>query len=214
MEDTTSQALRRARELLDQDPEQALALYQRIIDVADGPLWAEAHVDLASYHYGHGEYEQAVDHANAVLSGPARLVTEASRARSGIMLNNAKDKRQQPIDEAQLRSSAEECIRTGQPYYAGAGLSILGRHRWLAGDREGARESLERAVELLDQAGSMYAGPGVLKRLAEYAIEQGDTERALRYIDRGIEHLRMFPLGGVSVRRLEQQLVDLRSRLS
>jgi hypothetical protein len=213
-DDALEGVLLNARTLLDQEPEKALALYGRVIEQADGFLWSEAHTDLASYHYGHGEYDQAAEHARTVLDGPAQLDSDANRARAGVMLNNARDMNQQPIDEDLLRSSAEACIRAGHPYFGGVGLSILGRHRWLAGDRSAAREYVERAVDLFDQAGSVTAGPYVLKRLTGQAIEQQDPERARRYAERGIEHLRKFPLRGIGARRVEKQLEDLRKQVA
>src|SRR5690606_32228189 len=196
-----------ARKLLaDSYPQDAIPLLHQIVALARSSAWSEAHVELSIHHFCMGESEHSAEHAAQVLQGPQELVSDSARAVAGVVLCNARDMLDQPIDERLLLESAEACVRANEFYQAAIGFGLLGECR-ASLDREEARGLLERAVRLYDDAGSMVGGPGKLRSLARLALEEGNLQEARAYLDRGLGHLAKFPLGGRVVRHLEQQLV-------
>lgn len=56
-------------------------------------------------------------------------------------------------------------------------------------------------------------GPRAIQYLVTLERQDGNLSEALRHLDRAIAHLQKFPLGGTSVRLLEQRLVELRDTI-
>jgi hypothetical protein len=208
------QLLADARAVFADDPDRSNELRREVIETGVSPAWSVAHMDLATQDYGQGDYKAAVDHAAAVLSARADLVDPAARAVAGIILCDAREALDQSVDETVLQESIQSSESTGHPYYAGSGLGQLARLRLRTGDRAAAKAALERSVVLFDQAGSMTGGPGALLRLANLEIEDKRPEHARNYLDQGIAYLKRFPLGGRSVRSLEQKLGALHDSIA
>jgi hypothetical protein len=207
------QIVRTARDLLYTETERAKQMLLQVVALAGSPSWGDAKVELASYAHGQGEYESAAAYARGVVAAPRDLASPAARTIAGVMLSDSLEVLDEQVDDELLRASSESCAEENQHYFAGVGFAMLGRRSATAGDRVAARTRLERAVELFDQAGSMLAGPGTLKRLAQLAIDEARTADARDYLDRGIRWLEGFPLGGYGARYLEAQLREMRERL-
>ena len=205
--------LKQATTLSHAESTQLVGLYNLIINGATGPSWAEAHNELASYYYGHAEYQQAARHAQATLEGSESLVTTSARARAGIMACNAKDSLGQPVDIELLRESTEGAIQTGQPYQGGVGASLLGHIVLSSGNRAAARAAFERAVLLFDQSRSITGGPGMIRMLAIMEIEDGRREAARAWLEQGIRYLQQFPYAGKTARFPEAKLKALLASL-
>lgn len=89
----------------------------------------------------------------------------------------------------------------------------LSRRQIRRGERYEGKVTLLRAVDLYDEAGSINAGPSALQYLATLELEDGNLNEARRQLDRGITHLKKFPLGGTLTRLLEKRLGELRDKI-
>ncbi len=210
--DESRKRLERARELLFEHTAEALALYDRVIADAADTTWSAAHLDLARHFSGQADYRRSAAHARAVLEASEPRADAAARADAGIWLVSTQSMLREKEDEALLRTSSEACVLTGQPHSAASGFAILGRLRWDLGDRPAGYEHLERALELYAACGDHNNVAAACKRLATYALEDGDTERALRYIDRGLAALGAVPLLLGTGRLYLSQLEQLRTK--
>jgi hypothetical protein len=205
-------ALAEARALGRDDAERADALRRQIAAVAPCPAWAAARVELAEAAFAAARYGEAAELAASVLAAPDHA-PPAARAVAAVLHPIALDQDGGPFDRAALAAGVAACVDANEPFYAAAGLSLAASAQLDAGDRAGARASLERAADLYDRAGSAIRGPGVLHRLVVIALEDARVADARRYLDRALAQLAKFPAAGAPARTLERKLREIRAAI-
>lgn len=206
--------LRRAREVYATDPDLALELRRQVANSSPSAAWSQARIDLAAHEAGNCEYERVLGYAQPVLDASAEVAEPATRAVAGILVCDANEALGKDVDEELLEASIESATRIGQHYYAGIGLKQ--RARALLQDsatRGRAIATYEQAVASFDASQSMFAAPGLLLELAKLKSADGDMEAARADIERGLERLARYPLGGTGARVLRERLTALRERL-
>ena len=194
-----------ARELFYSDTDGALRLYRDLVRTLPiGHEWAAAHIDLAMYEYGVANFETAVSLTREVIDA-GDAIEKDGRAIAGILLCQTLEMLDREIDEIQLSHWVDDALATGHTLNAAVGTAILGDVA-LKHDEAKGRALLERSIELHNDAGSMNGGPSILQRLAKLDIKQGKTADARLKLERALERLKGFPLGGTSVRVLESRI--------
>src|SRR5262245_24277442 len=139
--------LAQAREIYTRDPDQALPMWRHLAESVDvSPVWSNAKTELAAHELGVVNYEDAANHAVAVLEAPADAVDPRARAVAGIVLVKARDALGSVLDEALLASSIEASLSTGAPLWAGAGLMLLAELHIARGERAASKQLYERAI--------------------------------------------------------------------
>lgn len=90
------------------------------------------------------------------------------------------------IDVDELAAVIDACVRDNQPAYAINGLRVLGGRLRRLGRRAEAAACFERLADLGDLIGSLAERPRALASLADLAMDDGDSNRALAHLERGI----------------------------
>ncbi|MEO8841921.1 MAG: hypothetical protein ABI591_09710 [Kofleriaceae bacterium] len=205
---TPEQKLIRARELFRTDTDGAIKLYRDLVRTLPvGDVWATAHIDLASYDFGVGDYESAAQLTRDVLDAGAGRIDKDGLALAGILLCSAMEELERAIDEVLLRRCVEDALLTGHPREAAAGMNVLARCLLVRNESQEARFLMERSVDLYDQSGSITGGPGTLQRLAKLDIKSGKLDDARRHFERALAYLKGFPDGGMFARDLEKKIL-------
>lgn len=205
--------LTEARRLLMRDPERALHLYRKVIRRGHGYAWSHAQLEVAEHEFGHARFQSAAEFAKAVLDAQPGDVDPGARAAAGILWCEARDMLELEIDEPLLVRSIEDSLAHAQVTKGAWGLMHLARRQIRRGERSEGKATILRAADLYDQAGAVNGGPTALQRLAKLELEDGNRDEARQHLDRGIAHLKKFPLGGTLTRLLEQRLGELREKI-
>lgn len=205
---TPEEKLIRARELFHTDTDGAIKLYRELARTLPvGDVWATAHIDLASYDFGVGNYESAAELTRDVVNAGAGCIDKEGLALAGILLCSTMEEMEQGIDEVLLRRCVEDALLTGHPREAAAGMNVLARCLLVRSKIQEARSLMERSVDLYDQSGSITGGPGTLQRLAKLEIKNGNLDDARQHFVRALAYLKGFPDGGRFARDLEKKIL-------
>jgi hypothetical protein len=213
--DEQERLLAEARDVFATDPARALLLRMEVADSGHiSPAWSHALVDIASQEHGQANFEAAANAAGKVLAAPSASVDSGARAVAGVLFSSAREALDQAVDESLLAASIEAAAEAGHPYYAGIGLTQLGRLLTVRGERAASKAAFERAVVFFDSTESALAGPGALLRLATLEKEDGEHDQAREHIAGAFARLDKFPLAGRSAHRLREKLSKLRDSLA
>lgn len=140
--------------------------------------WSEAQLELATLAFNEWNLAEVIARTSAILQlDPSWPIPEARR-HAALMLNQARDNNDEPVDEDQVRSARAELESADEHYAAAQASSLLATVAAQRGDRDAARRELDRAETRYTLAGSMYGVPNCEYRRARLCIDDGDDARA------------------------------------
>jgi tetratricopeptide (TPR) repeat protein len=210
--DDRAQLFEEARRLAATDREAAIELFKRVVDLPPGPEWADAQLEVAGWAHQRWELAEARQRFQSIIDADPAVRTNEAWRTAVVMLNNVLDAMEQPIDDDLLRRGLEACEAANRPhdaYLAGVAASHLARIEEAAGRLDTALAYFMRAEPNYNAAGSMIGGPGAAYRIAKLLVARGDLTAAHEWLQRGLDHLAKFPLGGRNVREMQRKLEAL-----
>jgi len=167
------------------DWEEAVPIARAIPDAARE---ARIHLQIARAHAAGGRLPAAIER----LRDAERLSAEAGdrrtrldTARSRAVWIVAPESAEAAV--ASLSALLPEVEETGDNELLEALFSQIGAQQFLAGDLEGSRSSVERALEISEASGHTGRIPENAADLAALMLELGDVAEAKRYAQRAIE---------------------------